>query len=249
MIHARLSWSSMTAWEACNMRNLLARQRKRKPIPAKVVMVGNVIHYAAEQIMLGAVPEDQIVEQALLDFDRRVVEAIDLGLGAHEIAEKRLLVEEGTWRLINLLDEEFASVSPDALQSEMHLMKFYKGWALEGYMDIVQMESRTLPVGVYDVKTGSSHDQGQLQFYSVLSEAYFGVRPKRFGWIEPLGRGIVPVTVTDEEHEAMQQRIMRAVVGIKNGEFGTTGFPKACGWCSSKDFCPMFDKAKSGRFV
>jgi CRISPR/Cas system-associated exonuclease Cas4 (RecB family) len=189
-----------------------------------------------------------------------VAEARTLGWNEAETAEARDKVTYGAWRMVELYEEEFGLGDKQAeregqILSEMHLFKFYKGWCLEGYIDVAVQPDRevhTLPEkleAVYDVKTGTSHEQGQLQFYDVLVEAYFGMRPKRLCWIEPLARGVVEVMVTPEENFAMKQRIKAAVESIQANEFPTSGFPKKCGWCSSSPFCPATERARNMKLV
>lgn len=246
-MYPRLSWSTLQQIEDCPQRYLLHRQRKRKPLPERLVLVGNVIHYVSEQLILGAVSAGEIVSQAVRDFDRRVAEAHTLGWDAIELQMNRSRVITGAWKLAELYDELFRETERAAIKPEMHLFKFYKGWALEGYIDIAVMDSehRRLVQGVFDVKTGTSHKKGQLQFYDVLIEAYFGMRPDRLAWIEPLGRGIVPVVVTPEENHEMKKRIKSAVELITTGEFPATGFPKKCSWCPSEPFCPATQAARN----
>jgi CRISPR/Cas system-associated exonuclease Cas4 (RecB family) len=250
-MYPRLSWSSLNAYEECAMRHKLQRARKRKPIPEHVILVGNVLHYASEQLILGSCSADEIVEQSVRDFDRRVDEATMLGWDAQEIDEHRGRVFQGASRLVELYAEEFKDWIGvwGGLVAELHILKFYRSWALEGYMDVAMMTHENVPKAIYDVKTGSSHKRGQLEFYSVLCEAYFGAKPDHLYWIEPLGRGIVEVVVTDEEHNEMQQRIAQAAEKIMKGEFPVSGFPSKCGWCSSRDFCSATEASRTGKFT
>ncbi len=226
------------------MRYKLHRERKRNLIPTRYVLVGNVMHYASEQLLLGSRYVNDIVEDALRDFDRRVAEATTLGWDEGERAEQKAKVEQGVWRLAELFDDEFEEYRKSDMEAEMHLFQFYQGWALEGYMDVVWVPD-DYPLAVYDVKTGSSHKAGQLQFYGVLCEAYFGQRPQKLAWIEPLGRGVVEVPVTDEEHAEMKDRIQRVVRMIASDEFETSGFPKKCSRCNSEPFCPATEKSRA----
>ncbi len=247
-MYPRLSWTTLQAWEDCPQRLLLHRQRKRKPISQRYVLVGSVLHYVSEQLLLRANDISDIVQQADRDFMRRVQEADVLGWDADELDENRERVTTGAWRLAELYDEEFGGTDRAALIPELHLFQFYPGWALEGYMDIAVMEShRAYAERVYDVKTGTSHQAGQLEFYSVLCEARFGVRPEYLAWIEPLARGVVEVPVTDQAHEEMKLRVVAAVKGIRAGDFVTSGFPKKCSRCPSETMCPATDWARAGR--
>ncbi len=230
------------------MRHKMNRERKRKPIPERFVLVGNVLHYVSEQLILKAIPEADIVEQAVLDFNRRVAESVNLGWNIEEIAEAQARVESGAWRLAELYAEKFKGWELGGLIPELHLFKFYENWALEGYIDVAMMTESRVPKGIYDVKTGSSHKRGQLEFYSVLCEAYFGKRTDKFYWIEPLGRGVVEVVVTDEDHDAMKQRIVHAAEAIMRDDFPTEGFPNKCGYCSARDWCPATDASRAGKF-
>ncbi len=245
MWYPRLSWSTLKNIEECAQRYPLHRERKRTPLPERWVLVGNVMHYVSEQLIMGVLQVGDIVEAAVRDFERRVREAHTLGWDASEMAEHRQRVITGAWKLAELFDDEFSSVDRGDLRSEMHLFRFYRGWCLEGYMDVVHTEGRDKVLAVYDVKTGSSHTQGQLQFYDVLVEAYFGRRPEKLAWIEPLARGIVPVVVTPEENHEMKKRIKAAVDVITTGEFPATGFPKKCGRCPSEPFCPATQAARN----
>lgn len=246
MIYPRLSWTTLQMIEECPQRYLLHKQRRRSPIPERYVLVGNVMHYASEQLILGVNPIQAVVSDSLADFDRRVLESTALGWNEQEMTEKREQVEPGVWRLAEIYDDEFASLDRGDLRAEVHLFRFFPGWAIEGYMDVAQMaHGQRFIEKVYDVKTGSSHKVGQLQFYSVLIEAYQGERPEGFAWIEPLGRGLVRVTVTDDEHEEMKQRIKRAVLEVVKGEFPTDGFPSKCSRCPSETFCPALDGARN----
>lgn len=250
-MYPRLSWSTLKAIEECEQRYLLHRERKRTPIPERYVLVGNVMHYASEQLVLGGVGHEMIVAQAVWDFDRRVREARTLGWDADELHEKRENVKAGVWRLAEIFDELFANVERDLIKPEMHLYSFHpSGWAIEGYIDlaVVTPVPGRVVTDVFDVKTGSSHEAGQLQFYDVLIETYFGRRPERLGWIEPLGRGLVEVPVTPEENHEMKKRIKAALEVITKGEFDTTGFPKKCGRCPSEPFCPATDAARKMEF-
>ncbi len=244
-MYPRLSWSTLSAFEECPQRYLLHRQRKRSLIPERYVLVGNVLHYASEQLILRGVPETQVASAALADFDRRVAEATSLGWDDAEREEQRAKVGHGVWRLIELFAEEFETIPDWHLKSEVHLYQFYPGWAIEGYMDVVVQADRGHVKRVYDVKTGTSHKAGQLEFYSVLCEAYFGERPEKLAWIEPLGRGVVEVVVTDEDHMEMKRRIRDAVIHIRSDVFPTDGFPKKCSRCNSEQFCPATEQTRA----
>lgn len=245
-MYPRISWSSLQNWEECPQRHLLARQRKRSLIPERYILVGNVLHFASEQLILGCVPEQLVVADALADFDRRVAESTSLGWDDAEREEQRAKVELGAWRLVEMFADEFGSVELGHLKSEMHLFQFYPGWCLEGYMDVAVLGGSRGPVTrVYDVKTGTSHKAGQLQFYGVLCEAYFGERPETLAWIEPLARGVVEVAVLHDEHMAMKKRIMDAVIGIQAEAFTTDGFPKKCSRCSSEAWCPATNQVRA----
>lgn len=248
-MYPRISWSSLNAFEECNMRHKLNRERKRAPIPASVVTVGNVLHYVSEQLITNQRHDyAAVIEQAERDFDRRVLEAETLGWSAEEVQEKRDRVTVGAGQLVNLYTQHF--IAGPAYKAELHILKFYEGWSLEGYLDVTKFAKDGDQVWVdevWDVKSGGSKN-GQLHFYSVLCEAYFGRRPESLGFIEPLARGMVPIGVTDDQHMAMKQRIFDAVTAIRNDEFPTSGFPSKCGWCSSRAFCPATDKARAMSF-
>lgn len=250
-MYPRLSWSTLQAYEECPQRYFLWRQRKRKLIPEKFTLVGNTLHYTSEQLILGSMSESKIVESAVLDYSRRVQESTSLGWSQAEITENMQRVHDGAWRLIEIYSEEFNSVNLRDIIPELHLYRFYETWCLEGYMDlaVVFAGSRGEIEKVYDVKTGTSHKRGQLEFYSVLVEAYQGVRPEKLAFIEPLARGVVEVKVSREDHDAMKTRIMKAAMHIKKNEFPTDGFPKACFRCSSEPFCPATERARNGKLV
>lgn len=247
-MYPRISYTSLTKYEDCHLRLKLHREHKYKQIPTRFVLVGNVLHYVSEQLLLRAIPEQEIVEQALHDFDRRVREADNLGWDAEEQATAKEKIARGAWRLVEIYAELFGGYKREQLIPELHIFKFYEGWSLEGYMDIAVMrEDRRIALKVFDVKTGTSHKADQLTFYAVMCEAYFGEAPEELAFIEPLARGIVPVTLTPGDRDSMKDRIKRAVIGMQNDDFGATGFPKKCSWCPSETVCPATAAARAGR--
>lgn len=254
-MYPRVSWTTLQKYEECPQQFFLHREKKRRDIPERYVITGNVSHWVMEECMHGQASADEIIEQAMFDFDRRVAEARSLGMSPSEVAEERLRCEHAVTRLIELLDEFWQP----GWVTERELRKYYSGWAIEGYLDLStvaqykiripgtedEWEMRPYVTEVWDVKTGSSHRNGQLAFYSVLCEAYYGLRPQKFGWIEPLGRGQVEIGISDEDHEEMKQRIAAAVRGIAADAFPTDGFPKKCQRCASVDFCPAMARTRS----
>ena len=247
-MYPRISYSSLTKYEDCHLRLKLHREHKYKPIPVRYVLIGNVLHYVSEQLLLRSLPEQEIVSQAVLDYERRIDEADTLGWDVEEIEEGRLKVVNGSWRLIEIYADLLGGYKREQLLPELHLFKFYEGWSLEGYMDVVVMhENRRMAIKVFDVKTGTSHKADQLTFYAVLCEAYFGTAPEELAFVEPLARGVVGVTVTPGDLADMKGRIARAARGMQAGEFGATGFPKKCSWCPSETMCPATAAARAGK--
>lgn len=247
-MYPRISYLSLTKYEDCNLRLKLHRERKYKQIPTRFVLVGNVLHYVSEQLLLRSISEQEIVSQAVLDYERRVSEADTLGWDAEELEEGRIKVVNGAWRLIEIYAKVFEQYKREQLLPELHLFKFYEGWSLEGYMDVVVMhENRRMALNVIDVKTGTSHKRDQLVFYAVLCEAYFGTLPHWLAFVEPLARGYVPVTITPEDVASMKERIKAAVLGMQADAFEATGFPKKCSWCPSETMCPATAAARAGK--
>lgn len=247
-MYPRISYTTMKAYEECHLRHQLHRQRKRKRIPQEYVLVGSVIHYVAEQWLLRASSIEGMVADALRDFDRRVAEEEVPPWTPEDTEMHRERTKVGAERLIELMGEEFRSVAAGNLQSEMHILKFYDSWMLEAYIDVINVTPNMRPIAVYDVKTGTSHHQDQLTFYGVVCEQYMGDRPEKYAWIEPLGRGVVYVSITEDEHEEMKRRIGRAVLAIAADEFQPTGFPSKCSRCPSKTMCPATEASREMRF-
>jgi hypothetical protein len=244
-MYPRLSWTTLKEYEECPQRYKLYREKKRTPIPERYVLTGNVVHYATEMLASGLYEVDYIYEQAGRDFDRRVAEG-SVGWSLSEQVEQYERCMAGVEKMIELF------TIPDygffAMSSEMELVKHYGGWTIEGYIDLARWgktEEGLLAVDqVWDVKTGTSHEDGQLAFYSVLCEAVFGERPEKLGWIEPLGRGVVERVITPDAHMAMKQRIRDAARGIAGDVFTTSGFPKKCGRCSHAPWCPALENTR-----
>lgn len=220
----------------------LSRERKRKPMKEAWVLRGNTLHYSLEQLSMGAeFPE--VMEAALRNHDRYVAEATNLGWGQVEIEESREQIRAAVTRLVPLY-REIETTRTRPLLSEVRLFKFYPEWCLEGVLDLYGPSNRS----VYDLKSGS-WEQDQMTFYAVLHEAYFGVKAGSIVVIEPSGRGLVDVSVTDEEIAEMKERIARVARGMKQDQFPTDGFPDKCGMCQSEPWCPATERSRSGTFA
>ncbi len=244
-MYARISWASLKRYEECPMRYKLARERKKKPFKEAWVLRGNVLHYTLEQMVIGQLP-GVLLESALRDHDRQVAEAYNLGWGPQEIAESRAKVEVAVGNLIPLYAE--VKETYPMLLSELRLLKFYQDWALEGVLDLYSPETESHGALIADLKSGT-WESGQLVFYAVLHESYFGRPVEKLLVIEPLGRGLVWVPVVEQEIQEMKDRIMQAVVGIDTDQFPTKGFPDKCSWCISEPWCPATAKTREGRLA
>ena len=236
-MYPRISWSSLKRYEECPQRYYLGRQKKRKPITEAWVLRGNVLHFALEQLTQGVAPID-VIDNSILNHERMVEEAIDLGWGPSEIEESENKVAHGAKRLTEL----YAQLDYPGIVSEMRVFKFYQGWCLEGVFDLYA------PGMVADLKSGS-WDAGQMVFYEVLYRAQFQEPTDRVLVIEPLGRGLVDVVVTEEEIDLMRHRIKDVVEGVHANKFPTTGFPDKCNWCQNEPWCPATMKAREGRLA
>ncbi len=245
-MYPRISWSTLKKYEECPMKYRLHREQKRKPFKVAWMLRGNVLHYTLEQMVTMGLAPGGYKEAALRDHERMVQEARGLGWGPGEVLESEAKVVVGVEKLMHLF-AEVRQTYPNLL-SEMRLMRFYKGWTLEGVLDLYSPATESHGSLIADLKSGT-WESGQMVFYAMLHEAYFKRPVDKLLVIEPLGRGLVWVPIVEQEIQEMKDRVMQAVVGIDTNQFPTTGFPDKCSYCLSAPWCPATIRSREGRLA
>lgn len=239
-MYARVSYSALERFEACSMRFLLHRERKRSALPPRYVLKGNSLH-AGLGLWIESGGRISVYQGAVWEFERRLREERPAWTKA-ETVEVLGEVKAGAERTQELLEGRWLDPhSAGALVSEASLFRAYPGWMMEGYIDLMVARGRE----VWDLKSGRWHAD-QLVFYDVLVEAVMGFRPDVVGVIEPLGRGLVTVPISDEHRADMRRRIQVYVERVTADDYKFEGYPDECGRCLSKPFCSRWDAARSG---
>lgn len=240
MTYPRVSYSALEKFEACSTRLRLHIERKRQDLDPGVVVVGNALHYglAAHVDSSGLV---SIMDATMWEFERRLREN-GPRWGREKVTEEVERARLGAQNLAACL--EGYELDPLLARSEVRLFRHYRGWSIDGYLDLLYRADGRLEV--WDLKSGSWH-RDQLVFYDVLCEEVLGVRPDVVGIIEPLGRGFVEVPVTDEYRVDMRSRIKRLVERVRMDDWQFEAFPSGCGWCLSKPWCPKWEAAREGK--
>lgn len=238
MIFPRVSYTALSRFEKCSTAQRLYVERKRKDAKKEHVMVGNALHYGMQATidtggMLGA------QQAALWEMERRVREERPQW-DPDQLAEQIDRVRQGGLRIEELLE----SFRFKECRTEVKLLRVFKGWAIEAHFDLVAGQYEE----IWDLKSGQWHHD-QLVFYDVATQLVLDLTPARVGIIEPLGRGLISFQVTDEHRQDMRRRIQTFVQRVAAGDWQFEGYSAACGWCSSKPWCPKWDQARSGSFA
>jgi hypothetical protein len=249
--YPRVSYASLVRWERCQeLWRAHADGRYKKTDPT-VYLVGNVMDSLVAGMVASRLffPVEVELARALGDFDRRVAEHPPRWMGDRTTESERDRVAGGVGVLWELLRELGIERSSERWTAKLDVRVPMRGWMLDGELDLLIQRTELGPTEVWDVKTGSSHHADQLVFYDILMEQW-GLPITKAGFIEPFGRGLVEVMVTDADRLSLKERIaacVRGVAGLQAREAEFTGYPDQCGWCDAKTFCARWDKARSGK--
>lgn len=236
-MYARVSYTALERFERCSEAHLLNVQKLRSPMLPEYVLVGNAMHYgmAVHVDSMGRVRAGQA---SLWEFERRLRE--------EKPHWDRVKIEEMIERVRSggrVLEEILDGVALEHVRSEVRLFKHYKGWSIDGYLDLM--------VGtgfeVWDLKTGRWHHD-QLVFYDVLVTEVLGRVPDTLGVIAPFApESRVVEPVADEERQDMRARILEFVRRVTADDWDFEGYSSECSRCRSKAFCPKWEQARSGK--
>lgn len=244
----RISWTVYSRWERCPEQYRLYRKRKREIPDARRFVVGSAVHLAAQMFIQHKLDHSKAVWFASQDVLRRASEARQQGDYSidveyeQELSSKAAGIADHVISTIRMM-RDAPGGSPSVLASEVRVTQYFKGWSMEGIVDIVEKFGDG-SLRVWDIKTSEKVDKSQLIFYDILLRAV-GIRPDVVGWMGPDGR-LHSIESTPDIRANMRQQIMKMVTQVSREEFEPTGFPKACGICPSTAWCETYQNNQSG---